>query len=801
MELNLNTIRSLDANKTYYIANSTGQIKEAGAWQKFKCFLGVGDARDKVQKLVDGVKVALLKASGESDNAALSAAIEEYEENHNWLFSASGGSLAGIASRFAVANADKIASASAGEIAGKAITALVKDTVRPCLRREDWPADAVRYLERAAKPLVEHPPTKDAGGGRRVLDEAAFEAQLKALLDDASTDLVHVASSERLGMPRFDKVYLDHVFATFYDENGVRNDKTEADLRPALDVRLEKGRAEAGDRPSNIDERHYSALVHVAIEACGKDVDVLDRVFRSMRRILVNDGGQARSPVAVRQYVAGIKGNFEEMREAAKGNKAVLRAGLLALGGLGGKPLPPGMIAKIAELAHSVELKHAGKLGPSSEGYDIHKAMMELYAAFHSILFDQGLIRQADGQDDLSPARILAFAFLLDRFPPDVLRHVDAALETPQAARLQQVYFDMSVRQQDIPDEGVPGSVISMVSNQGGSMNNAMGSLKHAVDAMLGLKNKPIGGKGEQLAYEDVGGDKIFFDLKSRMETVAKADREVFLATRAVKGNGPAAGRVRELVSAQIEEFPLNPDKVMGERYTSVIRPLHSLAALSDAKKVAKGLLKDTGFAKAIADGKLEVQIKGGGKLSSDPDEALDQLARHVAGREDATFATLDPMARRKVALIAGALGDKAMKAISDGVGIALDPEGGKSALTIAGGGEKRRVELDCKGGKLLRMQIETERTGVNARMGSASYLLGPGSMVKTRYDFELGIDQMVKFEKNVDLDAFDGTAAEEIASAPGSVPDRAERVKEILGAKHMLGFYTNAVNVDFILN
>ncbi len=31
MELNLNTIRSLDANKTYYIANSTGQIKEAGA--------------------------------------------------------------------------------------------------------------------------------------------------------------------------------------------------------------------------------------------------------------------------------------------------------------------------------------------------------------------------------------------------------------------------------------------------------------------------------------------------------------------------------------------------------------------------------------------------------------------------------------------------------------------------------------------------------------------------------------------------------------------------------------------------
>lgn len=158
-------------------------------------------------------------------------------------------------------------------------------------------------------------------------------------------------------------------------------------------------------------------------------------------------------------------------------------------------------------------------------------------------------------------------------------------------------------------------------------------------------------------------------------------------------------------------------------------------------------------------------------------------------------------MARRKVALIAGVLGDKAMKAISDGVGIALDPEGGKSALTIAGGGEKRRVELDCAGGEYLRMQIETERTGVNARMGREAHILGPGSMVKTRYSFEIGMDDMAKFEKNVDLDAFDDTEAEEIASATGTVPDRAKRVKEILGPKHMLGAYSDAVAVDFILN
>ena len=73
MELNLNTLRALEADKTYYIANSTGQIKEAGAWQKIKTFFRLGDGREKVQRLLDEMKVALLKASAESDNAVLSA--------------------------------------------------------------------------------------------------------------------------------------------------------------------------------------------------------------------------------------------------------------------------------------------------------------------------------------------------------------------------------------------------------------------------------------------------------------------------------------------------------------------------------------------------------------------------------------------------------------------------------------------------------------------------------------------------------------------------------------------------------
>ena len=802
--ITLDTIRSLDANKTYYLANSTGQIKEAGAWQKFKCFLGLGDARDKVQKLVDGVKVALLKASGESDNAALTAAIEEYEGNHNWLFSASGGSLAGIASRFAVANADKIASASAKAIAGKSITALVKNSVRACLRREDWPADAVRYLERAAKPLVDHPPMRDAGGGRRVLDEAAFETQLKALLDGASNDLVHVATSARLGMTCFDKIYLDHVFATFYDENGVRNERTADDLRPAVDVRREKWIEAAGERPNTSDERQYSALVHVALMACGKDADALDRVFKYLRRILIGDGGQARSPVAVRGYVEGIKKNFEELREAAPASKAALRAALAGLGALPSKPMPAGIIAKIAELARTIDLGPVvDKLGPGSGSRDIHAAVYQYYRAIDRITHEVGADMIWDGQDDLAQGRQLIGAFLLERFPPEILRNIDAALETPLAAGLQQTYFDLSMDADGVPEAGdLPLDLLQMTSKVAGTASTFINSFKATVDAMLALPRSPIqANKANQVDAEDIDARRIFHEFRKDAEDYARESRRNYLAKMAVHGNGPAAAPVRELLSTHLEEFPAGPRAIMRTRFTSVVRPLHSLAALSDAKKVAKGQLKDTGFAQAIADGRLEVEFEDGGKLSSDPDEALDQLARLVAGREDAAFAALDPTVRRKVALIAGLLGDKAMKAISDGVGLALDPAGGKPALAIAGGGEKRRVKIECPRGTYLRMNIETERTGVNVRTGSSSYLLGPGSVVKTHYGFLIGIGRMKKFEEGLDLDTFDGTKAEEVASNPRNVPDRAERVKEIIGADYVLGENVDAVDVEFTLN
>lgn len=71
MSINLNTIRTLDAGKSYYFSNSTGEIKEASLWQKFKCYTGLGDGREKVRRLNEAIKKTLLTSANIKEDVSL----------------------------------------------------------------------------------------------------------------------------------------------------------------------------------------------------------------------------------------------------------------------------------------------------------------------------------------------------------------------------------------------------------------------------------------------------------------------------------------------------------------------------------------------------------------------------------------------------------------------------------------------------------------------------------------------------------------------------------------------------------
>ena len=103
-----------------------------------------------------------------------------------------------------------------------------------------------------------------------------------------------------------------------------------------------------------------------------------------------------------------------------------------ALSELNGRPLPRGSVAAVARAARSIELSAIAELGPSSSALDIHKAVLELHFAILRILHDTELSNHAEG-DDILQARTLLAAFLLERFGPETMRNIEAALETPNA--------------------------------------------------------------------------------------------------------------------------------------------------------------------------------------------------------------------------------------------------------------------------------------------------------------------------------------------------------------------------------
>ena len=123
MKLNSESILKLDANKAYYIANSTGEIKEAGLWQKFKCFFGVGDGRAKVQRLAEEVKAALLRDGGVESESKLNEEIDRLD----LTTSISGEKLKEIATRFRADHADGVAKADAARLAEAKVEAFIQD--------------------------------------------------------------------------------------------------------------------------------------------------------------------------------------------------------------------------------------------------------------------------------------------------------------------------------------------------------------------------------------------------------------------------------------------------------------------------------------------------------------------------------------------------------------------------------------------------------------------------------------------------------------------------------------------------
>lgn len=144
MKITATALTQLDANRSYYLSNTTGTIKEAGFWQKFKCYTGLGDGRAKVARLADAIKTALLADAAIKGEAKLSAELDGLDKTR----SLSGASLRQIATRFKADHAQAIATSDAYRTAEK----IADEQIRTWVERGDvLPEEqSLKYIKKLA---------------------------------------------------------------------------------------------------------------------------------------------------------------------------------------------------------------------------------------------------------------------------------------------------------------------------------------------------------------------------------------------------------------------------------------------------------------------------------------------------------------------------------------------------------------------------------------------------------------------------------------------------------------------------
>ena len=120
MKINTTTLQSLDTSKSYYLSD-TGEIKQSGFTQWFKCLFNIGDGRAKAAALALKVKEALLADGAISADAALDGDIASLDTTR----SLSGAALVAIAGRFRASHAVEVGRADARRTAEGIAEALV----------------------------------------------------------------------------------------------------------------------------------------------------------------------------------------------------------------------------------------------------------------------------------------------------------------------------------------------------------------------------------------------------------------------------------------------------------------------------------------------------------------------------------------------------------------------------------------------------------------------------------------------------------------------------------------------------
>jgi len=451
--LNLDTIRNLDSNKTYYLSNTTGEVKEAGLWQKIKCAFGVKSALRKVTDLVEAVRTSLLQEAGINKNDALD---EDIRRSINLNDSIKGSVLKDLVNRF-TADEQTITQS----MANKAVQDAAKTAASQFIAKYPGIGDhkaLTQIFAHALKPVLngEIPLIRQEGKQPQLNKSVFIDQSVKPITKEIASLLLEASQNPKLGQPKIDKVYAKHILATLFNEDGTRNQNGINDLKTQEEARLQfafqLGEKIMNTRPhivhSLLQKMNVDPLTKLnsIMGYCEGDKELEEIVLNVIPALCLTSNNDLRTEKSIKAKIDAIKDNLNELR--ALGYNKSKEGGVpqifkIAIINLDGGALPKGMLTRMHEELQNIPLDSYLKLKGFSTADEVFMALDATQNMIERVIKNVNpdkLFREAGENEAGGPhanaTRITAMGMLLSRLNAQTRQRMVNAFTSSEASKM-----------------------------------------------------------------------------------------------------------------------------------------------------------------------------------------------------------------------------------------------------------------------------------------------------------------------------------------------------------------------------
>lgn len=225
------------------------------------------------------------------------------------------------------------------------------------------------------------------------------------------------------------------------------------DIRPVFDLLVEfaakeqpagfrEARENAQSAYSHFDHAVLDRTIASALDAVKGDADAAKLVVRHMELLLVRPNTTLRSVDEVCERARAILANVKELREAAKADEGVFKAGIDLLEKLDGKSLPPGWFARVLADVKKLSVDELKNVRPGCGALGLHRAFTSFVDSTRSVIDGTDAGGLQNERIYLVPIKSFVGTLLLAKCGQRNMQSLSEALHGADGGHLLQTYRD-----------------------------------------------------------------------------------------------------------------------------------------------------------------------------------------------------------------------------------------------------------------------------------------------------------------------------------------------------------------------